>query len=255
MKITGLLAGAILLLVGAGGYAQAPPVTYAPADIAYGSRIFATQCSACHGSNGDAITAVDFRAGRYQRVTSDNDLRTIVTTGIQGTAMPPFKFNASELAGIVAYLRNMRDFNAGTATVGDPASGRTLFENNGTCATCHRVMGNGSRRAPDLSDIGAVRTAAALERALVDPASTFWPVYRSVRAVTSDGKVVAGRRLNEDTYTVQLMDEQERLVSLTKSELREYVVSSTTAMPSYKDKLNSREIADVVAYLLSLKGS
>ena len=39
------------------------------------------------------------------------------------------------------------------------------------------------------------------------------PINRPVRAVTRDGKVINGRRLNEDTYTVQLLDEQgERIV-------------------------------------------
>jgi mono/diheme cytochrome c family protein len=76
-----------------------------------------------------------------------------------------------------------------------------------------------------------------------------------VRAVTRDGKVISGRRLNEDTYTVQLIDEQERLVSLDKAGLREYTVVKTSSMPSYKDKLTSEELSDLVAYLRSLKGS
>jgi hypothetical protein len=75
-----------------------------------------------------------------------------------------------------------------------------------------------------------------------------------VRAVTRDGKVIAGRRLNEDTYSVQLIDEQERLVSLLKADLREYTVAKTASMPAYKDAFTQAEVADVVAYLLSLKG-
>ena len=75
-----------------------------------------------------------------------------------------------------------------------------------------------------------------------------------MRAVTKDGKVINGRRLNEDTYTVQLIDENERLLSLTKSDLKEFHVLTTSPMPSFKDKLSPDEIADMVAYLLSLKG-
>ncbi len=81
------------------------------------------------------------------------------------------------------------------------------------------------------------------------------PINRSVRAVTRDGKVITGRRMNEDTYTVQLITDQEQLVSLDKSQLSEYTVIKTSSMPSYKDKLNSQELADVVAYLLTLKGA
>ena len=46
------------------------------------------------------------------------------------------------------------------------------------------------------------------------------PINRPVRAVTQDGRTIRGRRLNEDTYTVQLIDEQERLVSLVKADLQ-----------------------------------
>ena len=80
------------------------------------------------------------------------------------------------------------------------------------------------------------------------------PANRTVRAVTKDGKVINGRRLNEDTYTVQLIDEQEHLVSLTKADLREFAVLKSTPMPSYKDKLSAQDLADLEAYLLSLKG-
>jgi len=80
------------------------------------------------------------------------------------------------------------------------------------------------------------------------------PINRAVRAMTRDGKVITGRRLNEDTYSVQLIDAQEHLVSLLKADLREYEVLKTSPMPSYKEKLSGPELADVLAYLLTLKG-
>ena len=173
--------------------------------------------------------------------------------------MPPFKFDSSQLNMIVAYLRNMRDFNSHTGShtvkVGEALRGQAVFETKAKCITCHRVNGKGSRVGPDLSDIGGNRTAEVLERSLLDPNASILPANRFVRAVTRDGKTVRGRRLNEDSYTVQIMDEQERLVSLVKADLREYTVIKTSAMPSYKDTLSSDERADVIAYLLSLKGS
>ena len=77
---------------------------------------------------------------------------------------------------------------------------------------------------------------------------------RSVRGVTRDGKVVTGRRLNEDTYSVQLIDADEHLVSLAKADLMEYTVIKTSAMPSYRTKLSTAELGDLVAYLLTLDG-
>jgi hypothetical protein len=60
--------------------------------------------------------------------------------------------------------------------------------------------------------------------------------------------------LNEDTYTVQLIDSGEHLISLVKSDLREYAVLKTSAMPSYKDRLTPAEIDDLIAYMRTLKG-
>jgi len=98
------------------------------------------------------------------------------------------------------------------------------------------------------------RSAASLQRTLVDPSSQMMPINRPVRAVTRDGTVINGRRLNEDTYSVQLIDDHERLVSLMKADLREFKILTTSPMPSYKDVFSGDELADLLAYLLSLKG-
>lgn len=226
-----------------------------PADVETGSRIYGLHCSPCHGANGNLIAAADLLRGQFRHGSSDEDLKRVITQGIPGTAMPSNQFNSSELTAVVAYLRSMRDYESRAIQVGDARRGRQLFESSGGCLTCHRVNGNGSRLAPDLSEIGAIRSAAALQRAVLDPGGSRLPQHRFVRVVTQDGTQLSGRRLNEDTFTIQLIDDHERLVSLPKAGLREYTVVRTSAMPSYKGKYSSRELADLVAYLVSLKGS
>ncbi len=230
------------------------PDEYAPADIAYGARLYDAQCTTCHGATGDGISSVDLRSGKFRNAATDQDLSRVITNGIQGTGMQAFKLDPSELAGIVAYLRNMNSFDRGSVKAGDAGRGRMAFDGKGGCARCHRVGAQGSRVAPDLSEIGAARSPGSLVRSLTDPTSQMMPINRPVRAVTRDGKVINGRRLNEDTYTVQLLDEQERLVSLAKADLREFTILSVSPMPSYKNTFTPDELADVVAYLLSLKG-
>ena len=237
------------------GQAQDHVGPYPQADIEYGSRIFAAQCTSCHGMSGDQVAGVNLRSGQFKHVFSDSDLRAVITNGISGTAMPPHSFNPAELAAVLAYIRNMATFDARNVSLGDAKRGEAIFNGAGNCGSCHRVNGKGPRVAPDLSNVGALRTANLLDQSLVDPSAAMLPINRSVRAVTRDGKVITGRRLNEDTYTVQLIDDHEQLVSLDKSQLSEYTVIKTSSMPSYKDKLNSQEIADVVAYLLTLKGA
>src|SRR5262245_48776232 len=227
---------------------------YTQADIEAGFNLYNSNCITCHGANGDSVSGVNFRTGQLRRVSSDSEMNRLFQTGIPGTAMPSGKYSTGELASLVAYIRSMRDFDARPSR-GDAGRGQSLFEEKANCISCHRVNGKGSRVAPDLSDIGAVRSPDALQRSLLDPTASMLPLNRSVRAVTRDGKTVTGRRLNEDTYTVQLIDGEERLVSLIKSDLREYTVLKTSTMPSFKDKLSAGELDDLVAYLRTLKGS
>jgi hypothetical protein len=53
---------------------------------------------------------------------------------------------------------------------------------------------------------------------------------------------------------VQVIDEQENLWSFEKSDLRELNVETAAVMPSYADRLTADELADLIAYLVSLKG-
>ena len=227
---------------------------YSQADIDRGARLYGTNCAVCHGPTGDAVSAVNLRSGRFRHAASDEELGRVIVAGIPGTAMPPHKFEPPDVAGLVAYIRSLRDQRAVAVTSGDAGRGRTLFAGKGGCPACHRVDGQGSRFAPDLSEIGAIRQPAGLLRSLVDPTAAMLPINRPVRAVTRDGKTIAGRRLNEDTYSVQLIDTDDRLVALMKADLKEYVVSKVSSMPSYRDKLTPQELADIVAYLDTLKG-
>ena len=133
----------------------------------------------------------------------------------------------------------------------DAAKGAALIETKG-CLTCHRVNARGSIFAADLTDIGTLRSAEVLLRALTEPPAVVPAGRRFVRAVTKDGRAVSGRRLNEDTFTVQLLDEQGTLVSLVKSDLREYSVTRSFPLPAAKTTLTPAERADLAAYLTTL---
>jgi putative heme-binding domain-containing protein len=218
-----------------------------------GARVYATECALCHGANGDAVDGVDLRRGQFRTVRSDDDIRRVVTTGVGGSRMPSFDLAAAELDGVVAYIRAGFDPEGVAVRVGDAARGQAIFEGEGRCVGCHRVNGRGGRRlAPDLGEIGVQRTPAAIQRTILDPSSALLPLNRPVRIVTSAGETIRGRRLNEDTYTVQLIDSEGRLRSLLKSDLAEYEVSTTATMRP--TTLSADQVADVIGYLLSLRG-
>jgi putative heme-binding domain-containing protein len=228
---------------------------YTPGDIEDGQRLFGTSCSLCHGPEGDAVPGVDLGHGRFKRASSDEDLVKIIQNGITGTAMPPSTYNDFQAETIVAYLRSMASgVTAGTSVPGNAARGRTIFEAKGQCLNCHRVKGKGSRLGPDLSDIGAVRRAVQLQESILEPDAEILPQNRFLRVVAKDGTATNGRLLNQDAYTIQLFDAGERLRTFQKSDLKEYAFVEKSPMPSYKSKLSSQELADVVTYLTSLKG-
>jgi putative heme-binding domain-containing protein len=223
-----------------------------PGKIDTGARLYASLCVTCHGPDGNAIGGVDLRSGQYRRARSDMDLMNTILHGVPGTAMPANALPNGDLLAVVAYLHAMKDYGARAVQLGNAENGKAIFEGKAGCLNCHRVQDRGSHVAPDLSDVGAVHSAAMLEDTLLDPDATALPGDRTIRAVTKTGEVVTGRHLNEDTFSVQIIDDHERLISLWKPDLREYTILKSP-MPSYRDKLTASERADLVAYLVSLR--
>ncbi len=243
----------LLLLVVGPAAAAAQDHTYSSTDIATGVRVYGAQCQLCHGANGDTVAGVNLRLGRFRRAVTDDDLAQVLAKGVP-PGMPSFNFSAAEVTGVIAMIRAGFD-PAGTAVkVGNIDRGKALYAGKGGCATCHRVHGTGPLSAPDLSDVGALRTPAALQRSLLDPTRAMLPINRPVTIVTAAGKTVRGRRTNEDTFSVQLVNDAGELVTVVKSDIKSMEAGKTSPMPSVAKVLSTDEVADLVAYLLSLRG-
>lgn len=227
---------------------------YAQADIEIGLRLYRTTCVACHAESGAGVPGTDI-ATATPRAPTDVQLAALIRTGIEGTAMPPGQYSDAEVTGLVAYVRTMSELDSRNIRLGDATRGESIVKGGGDCTSCHLLGDVGSLGlAPELTAIAASRTAGALEAALLNPTGAMIPINRPVRAVLSDGTVVSGRRLNEDTYSVQLIDDDGGLRSLDKTTLREFTVITESPMPSYAETLTTQEIADVVSYLLTLRG-
>ena len=245
-------AGLLVIGVSASTAQEVGDHQYTTEAIERGSRIYSRECALCHGPQGDIVDGVNLRSGLFKTVQSDDDLRQVVFSGAGQGQMPAFGMNNTDLNAIVAYIRAGFDPEGVAIRIGDPNRGLSLFQGKGECASCHRVNGVGSRTAPDLSEIGAIRSPASLQRNMLDPAAAILPINRPVRIVTRAEETVIGRRLNEDTYTVQLIDSEERLRSFRKADLVSYEISMQPSKGP--TTMSSDEVADVVGYLLTLRG-
>jgi putative heme-binding domain-containing protein len=239
-------------LIVAGGSLSAQHAT--AFDIEDGGRAFRNTCANCHGPDGDQIAGIDLGRGQFRRMLSDQELVGIIRNGIPNTPMPATNVSEVQAVKIVAYLRSLAAARPSAAPTGDAVRGKTIFDGKGACSTCHRVNGNGSRLGPDLSRVGQLRRTIELEQSLLDPGREVLPANRYYRVTMRDGATVTGRLLNHDTFTVQMLDSKEQLRSFVKADLREHGFAPTP-MPSYKSQFNSQETADVVSYLVSLKGA
>jgi mono/diheme cytochrome c family protein len=101
---------------------------------------------------------------------------------------------------------------------------------------------------------GAAPNPQQLERSIVDPSAEMAAQYRIYQVITKANVTARGSLLNQDTFSVQLRDNTDKLMSFWKSDLKEYGFLPSP-MPSYRGALTPQEIADVVSYLVSLRSN
>ncbi len=234
----------------------------------YGFRI---NCALCHGLGArGGGRGPDLTRAQKKHAHSDADMFQIISNGIPGTAMPANGTNGQgvgmteeEIWQIITYIRSV-EVKAPLRPLGSAARGRDLFYGDANCSLCHMVEGKGGRFGPDLSGVGGSRTREAIIDSVRNPSrrlawglteatKEFPQEYESVSVVTGDGKEIKGVTLNEDNFTVQLMDTNEQIHLLEKDKLRSFQKSRESAMPKYgTDVLSDKDLEDVAAYLISL---
>jgi len=137
---------------------------------------------------------------------------------------------------------------------GNPTLGSQIYDGKGNCASCHSIKGAGGVSGPDLTDIGVRRSAAYLRESLVDPQAALPERYLLVTVSTKSGETVTGARVNEDSFSIQILDGSGRSHSFWKQDLAQIDKQrGKSLMPSYKERFSEEQLTDLVAYLASLK--
>ena len=228
-------------------------------------------CALCHGLGArGGGRGPDLTRAQKKHAHSDAEMFQIINNGIPGTAMPANGTNGQgvgmteeEIWQIVTYIRSLEVKAAGKVS-GDPVVGKKLFYGDGNCSLCHMIDGKGGRVGPDLSSVGGSRTHEALVESVRNPSrrlawgltessKEFAQQYETITVVTADGKQIKGVALNEDNFSVQMMDSDERIHLFEKDKLRSFQKSRTSLMPKYDEgTLSDKELENIVAYLISI---
>jgi len=236
-----------------------------------GEYEFRINCALCHGLGArGGGRGPDLTRAQKKFAHSDAEMFQIISNGIPGTAMPANGTNGQgvgmtdeEIWQIITYIRSL-EVKAPAVPIGNAAHGKTLFYGDANCSLCHMIDGKGGRFGPELTGVGGSRTPAAiidsvrhpshhLAWGLTEATKEFPQEYESVTAVTADGKEIKGVTLDEDSFTVQIMDMNEQIHLLEKDKLRSFHKSRQSAMPQYTGAiLSDKDLNDIVAYLISV---
>ena len=224
--------------------------------IRSGMALFRIRCADCHGLDARGYRGPDLTA-LLAGDTTDERLFQTIRKGVPGTDMPPtreLETSDDDLLMMIAYLRKLGTVAPPEGPVGNVENGARLFASQ--CASCHRVAGRGGRIGPDLTRIGTARSRSALIREIRTPSEWVAPGYETVTLVTKDGQRIRGTKKNEDVFSIQVMDQRERLQGYLKSELKDVIYEKDSLMPVFTGaRLNDRDLTDLVGYLTSLRGS
>jgi putative heme-binding domain-containing protein len=236
-----------------------------------GEYEFRINCAFCHGLGArGGGRGPDLTRARKKHATSDAAMFQIISNGIPGTAMPANGTNGQgvgmtdeEIWQLIAYIRSV-EVKAPAVPSGNASRGKELFYGDGNCSGCHMVQGKGGRLGPDLTAVAETRTidflvdsvrnpSRRLAQGLTEATKEFPQEYETVTVVTSGGKEIRGITLNEDAFSVQMMDQAEQIHLFEKDKLRSFTKSRSSLMPVYNTSLLSdQDLQDIVAYLLSV---
>jgi cytochrome c oxidase cbb3-type subunit III len=226
-------------------------------DVRLGQRYFERQCSRCHGfdAKGNDETGAPDLTGTLRRATTDAGIFNIIRGGITGTAMIGVTADVpdSTVWQLVAYINSLRYDPASVELAGSADAGQRLFRGKGDCSSCHMVNGEGGRMGPDLSRVGENRTPDDLQMAILAPSDEVAPRWWTLRITGPDGVMREGFRMNEDSFSLRIMDDDENLWSFRKSQIQSYERVEESTMPSYEQSLSESELDDLIAYLFSLR--
>ena len=137
------------------------------------------------------------------------------------------------------------------APKGDPQAGKVL---SALCMACHQIGSAGGQIGPNLSGAGAMGLEAVL-RNILTPNAAMEPGYRIYRVEMKNGDLIDAFFVSEDKDAVVIRQAGLPDRRVPKADIRSTKFIRRSLMPEgLLDALQDQQVADLLAYLMTLKG-
>jgi putative heme-binding domain-containing protein len=137
------------------------------------------------------------------------------------------------------------------APKGDPNAGKAL---SALCMACHQIGSAGGQIGPNLSGAGAMGLEAVL-RNILTPNAAMEPGYRIYRVEMKNGDLIDAFFVSEDKDAAIIRQPGLPDRRLNKADIRSTKFIRRSLMPEgLLDGLQDQQVADLLAYLMTLKG-
>jgi mono/diheme cytochrome c family protein len=181
-------------------------------DIGQGAALFDAECASCHGRRATGGLGPDLTRGSFRIAVDDDAMFRVIASGIPGSRMPGAlgRHSAEDVWQLVGFVRSL---SPATAAV-----------------------------APGAEKSDRPRAPVEPSRAIATIVASAPDANQTVRVTTADGTVHTGRRMDEDTFSVRLLDDRGTLRSFERSTVR--TIERVAAVLPPRD---SAEILDIAA--------
>ena len=139
------------------------------------------------------------------------------------------------------------------ALQGDAQIGREIFAKKGTCANCHKVLGEGKDVGPDLSEIGRKLSREAMFVSILNPSEGISHNYETFFVELDSGLSETGLLVSETDDEVTIKNKEGIVRKFPRAEIVEFDKDKKSIMPEGLQKvLTVEELVSLVDYLQTL---
>ena len=182
------------------------------------------------------------------RFAASNGLQDAKDKAVRDEArklVPASATSQSEPLPAVKQLAKMR---------GNAERGKIVFNKQGTCIKCHKVLGEGKEVGPDLTEIGSKLSREDMYVAILNPSAAVSHNYETYTLLDANAKTYSGLLINQTNEAATIRDAEGIDHTVLAEDIEQLKKQSISLMPADLQKAMSlQQLVDLVDYLVLLK--